>query len=243
MIYIVFSDVHSNLEALQAFVELTRSIKHDKKVFLGDAVGYGADPNACVDWIRENADIILAGNHDYAVVGKTDFSYFNSYAYQACLWTRQELTEENKRFLSSLPVVKEEGGIFWAHSSPCDPEKWYYVSSLQAGIENFVYFRTPVCFIGHSHVHRIFERDPKGNVGDYRQMFTGKLEPDCRYIINAGSIGQPRDGNPDPAFVVYNSETLALELIRFKYDRAEAQRKILMNGLPGILAERLSYGR
>ena len=242
MIYVIFSDVHSNIEALQAFAELARTIRHDKKVFLGDAVGYGADPNACVEWIRANADIALAGNHDYAVVEKTDIAHLNPYAYQACLWTRKQLTGANKHFLGSLPVTKEEDGISWAHSSPHEPEKWHYVSSLPAGIENFEYFRTPVCFVGHSHVHRIFKRDSTGNVEDY-PMFTGELEPDCRYIINAGSIGQPRDGNPDPAFVIYNSQTLTLEPRRFKYDRAAAQHKILKNGLPEILAERLSYGR
>ena len=241
MIYIVFSDVHSNLEALHAFIEKIQSITHDKKVFLGDAVGYGADPNACVDWIRENADIILAGNHDYAVVGKTDFTYFNSHAYAACIWTRQELTEENKLFLSSLPVIKEEDGISWAHASPFEPGKWHYVSSLQAGTENFKYFNTPVCFIGHSHVHRVFEEDPTGKVEDC--LLAEELKPDCRYIVNAGSIGQPRDGNPDPAFAIYNSETRALKLCRFKYNCAATQFKILKNGLPAILAERLSYGR
>lgn len=240
MIYIVFSDVHANLEALKAFAGIVQSIDHDKKVFLGDAVGYGADPNPCVEWIRGNADIILAGNHDYAAVNKTDIRQLNPHAYQSCLWTQKQLSPGNKEFLGSLPIMMEEGGICWVHSSPYEPENWHYVTSFWVGAESFKHFNTSVCFVGHSHIGGIYECDNE-NVDDVTQI-SGKLAPDRRYIINAGSIGQPRDGNPDPYFVVYDSDAMAFEYRRFKYDLSETQRKILQNGLPPIHAERLAYG-
>lgn len=243
MIYIIFSDLHSNLESLQAFDDATSNIKHDKKVFLGDAVGYGADPNVCVEWLRENVDIILAGNHDYAVVGKTSLSYFNSYARHVCLWTQQTLSEDNKRFLGSLSIAKEEDGIFWAHSSPFEPDEWRYVNSIPLARKNFEYFSASVCFIGHSHLPWVFEQDADGNVETYPQMFTGRLKAGCRYIVNVGSLGQPRDGNPDPVFVIYDSETQSLAHRRFKYNSTETRSKILNNGFSTYLAERLIQGK
>lgn len=243
MIYIIFSDLHSNLESLQAFAEDIRTIKHDKKVFLGDAVGYGADPNACVEWLRENVDIILAGNHDYAVVGKTSLGYFNSHARHVCLWTQQALTKDNKRFLGSLSIAKEEDGIFWAHSSPYEPAEWDYVNSISLARKNFEYFKAPACFIGHSHLPWVFKLDADENVESHSQTFAGRLENYCRYIINVGSLGQPRDGSPDPVYMVYDSETQLLEHRRFKYDSTATRSKIINNGFPAYLAERLIQGR
>lgn len=242
MIYLIYSDVHSNLEALQAFSYITDSIVHDKKVCLGDLVGYGADPNPCVNFIRENTDLILGGNHDYAVVEKTDTSYFNPYAYQACLWTKQALSKKNLKFLKSLPAIIEEDEICWAHSSPYEPEQWHYILSLADGQENFDHFESPVCFVGHSHVPLILERDPQGQIEMYRKPFY-EFQPDHKYIVNVGSLGQPRDGNPDPGFVIYDSESKTVAFRRFTYDLESAQKKILDAELPPYLAERLSDGR
>lgn len=242
MRYLIFSDLHSNLESLQAFSQITATLDHDKKVFLGDLVGYCADPNACVEWVRENADIILGGNHDFAVVGKTEISTFNPHAYNACLWTRQELSEENKDFLVSLPCEMEEDGIYWVHSSPFEPDQWHYVSSRKDGKINFDHFSARLCFLGHSHRPVIIEMGPDGVIKDY---FTSswELQPECRYIINVGSLGQPRDGNPKPAFVIYDSDAATLEFRRYEYDFKSTQKKILANGLPFPLADRLSIGR
>lgn len=242
MIYIVFSDLHANLEALKVFAEVAQSVKHDKKVFLGDAVGYGADPNACVEWIRDNVDIALAGNHDFAAVGKVDLSQFNPQAYQSCRWTQKGLSPANKEFLSSLPIMKEEGGICWVHSSPYEPENWHYASSPWVRSESFKHFISPVCFVGHSHIPMICEED-KEDDGAVKIILSGKLEADRRYMINVGSLGQPRDGNPDPPFVIYDSESRTFEYRRFKYDFSATQYKILKNGLPSIHADRLLYGK
>ncbi|MBI5426816.1 MAG: metallophosphoesterase family protein [Nitrospinae bacterium] len=241
MIYIVFSDVHGNLESLETFVQISGSIVHDKKVCLGDIVGYGADPNPCVEWVKENVDIVLGGNHDYAAVEKTDVSYFNPHAYQACLWTRRELTRDNIKYLRSLSAAREEDGVFWVHSSPFEPERWHYVTSLYDGMENFAHFNAPICFLGHSHRPLILEQDVEGQVDAYPPSAL-RLNAERRYIVNVGSLGQPRDGNPDPAFAIFDSDLQTLEFRRYKYDLQTAQKKILEKGLPPFLAERLSYG-
>lgn len=240
MIFLVFSDLHSNLEALEAFQEILDSIKHDVKVCLGDTVGYGADPNLCVKWVRENADIVLAGNHDYAAVEKTNIAYFNSYAREACLWTRANLTPEIRAYLCSLPVEKKERGIRWVHSSPFEPDKWHYVTSV-LDEHQFEHFDETVCFLGHTHTPMILELSAKGTVNEYYESRM-KLKPGFRYIVNVGSLGQPRDGNPNPSFIVYDTDSGAVECHRFPYDIDTAQQKILHQGLPSFLAERLSSG-
>lgn len=242
MRYLIFSDLHSNLESLNRFSKIIETLDHDKKVFLGDLVGYGADPNACVEWVREKADIVLGGNHDYAAVGRTDITYFNSYAYQACLWTRQKLTQENKDFLRSLPCEIVEDDIHWVHSSPYEPEQWHYVVSSADGKINFDHFSTQLCFLGHSHRPVILEQGQDGEITECATPTTWELKPDCRTIINVGSLGQPRDGNPKPAFVIYDSTAGTIEYQRFEYDFITTQKKILANGLPPYLADRLSVG-
>ena len=242
MKYIIFSDVHSNLEAIEAFSLEIESIDHDKKICLGDIVGYNADPNFAVEWVRDEADLILAGNHDYAVLNKTDNSNFNPAAYQACTWTRSILENKNKEFLDTLPVEKEEYGIYWVHSSPFEPTKWHYVSTENSAEKNFNYFNQTLCFLGHSHIPSIFEKN-KNNEICRRAPSNIELDPASRYIINVGSIGQPRDGNSDPVFVFYDSTSHKVEFSRFYYDSSSTQVKIKASGLPDQLADRLNEGR
>ncbi len=242
MRYIIFSDLHSNLEALNQFEKEIETIAHDKLVCLGDIVGYGADPNPCVEWVMENVDLTMAGNHDLGAVEKTDITYFNSYAFESCLWTRKKLTEKNKAFLCSLPLDHEEGEVYWVHASPYEPEAWHYVTSKTGGTRNFKNFEAPLCFVGHSHKPIILEQTAEGEVNDYVSEFWD-IEPENRYIFNDGSLGQPRDGNPDPAFMIYDSEEKTVEVRRFEYDLNSAQDKIRSNGLPPYLAERLAEGR
>ena len=164
MKFIIFPDVHSNFESLQSFCHVTESILHDKKVCLGDIVVYNPVPNPVVKWIRDKADFALAGNHDYSVLNKTDVSYLNPAAYQASLWTRRNLTNSNKDFLNTLPIEKEEDGIYWVHSSPFEPKKWHYVSTKKSAEKNFNYFDQAICFVGHSHLPGIFERNKNNRV-------------------------------------------------------------------------------
>lgn len=246
MVYLIFSDLHSNLESLERFIEISETIPHDQKVCLGDIVGYNTDPNECVDWVREHVDVVLAGNHDYGAIGKTDIAYFNSYALQACLWTREALTEHNTEYLGSLPVKREQNGILWVHSSPFEPYAWHYVNNQYDGEENFPHFDAQWCFLGHSHKPVILEKPPGGPVaavyGGPVYHWEYELKPDCRYIINVGSLGQPRDGIPAPCFVVFDSDKGAVEFRRFDYDFHSTQEKIRAQKLPSFLAERLSAG-
>ncbi|MDP6477362.1 MAG: metallophosphoesterase family protein [Nitrospinaceae bacterium] len=242
MKYIIFSDIHSNLEAIEAFDRAVQFIEHDKKVCLGDIVGYNADPNFAVDWVRKEVDLALAGNHDCAVLKKTDTTYFNSAAKRACTWTQEVLTEINKKFLDTLPIQKTEDNIFWVHSSPFEPAKWHYVSTEANAVENFDYFSQDICFLGHSHLPRIFEKNEKGEVLSHEASRL-ELESKSRYIINVGSLGQPRDGNSDLAFVCYDSVGQVAEFYRFPYDFPVTQEKIRTCGLPSYLADRLSDGQ
>ncbi len=246
MVHLIFSDLHSNLESLNQFIAISKTIPHDQKVCLGDIVGYNADPNECVDWVRDNVDVVLAGNHDYAVVGKTDTSYFNPYAYEACMWTREALTEDHIEYLGSLPTQREQNGILWVHSSPFQPNEWHYVNNRYDGEENFPHFEAQWCFLGHSHKPVVLEQHPGGAVeavyGGAVHHWDYTLKPDCRYIINVGSLGQPRDGIPDPCFVVFDSDKGSVEFRRFQYDLKITQEKIRANNLPSFLAERLSAG-
>ena len=241
MKFIIFSDIHSNLESLQSFCRVTESVLHDKKVCLGDIVGYNADPNPVVEWVRDKTDFALAGNHDYSVLNKTDPNYLNPAAYQASLWTRRNLTNSNKDFLNTLPIEKEEDGIYWVHSSPFEPKKWHYVSTKKSAEKNFNYFDQAICFVGHSHLPVIFEKNKNNKVYSH-DTTKEELDPESRYIINVGSLGQPRDGNPDPVFVFYDSVSHIVKFFRFSYDLFSTQQKIIACGLPYILADRLRKG-
>ena len=241
MKFIIFSDIHSNLEALKSFCRTTESVLHDKKVCLGDIVGYNADPNPVVEWVRDKTDFALAGNHDYSVLNKTDPNYLNPAAYQASLWTRRNLTNSNKDFLNTLPIEKEEDGIYWVHSSPFEPKKWHYVSTKKSAEKNFNYFDQAICFVGHSHLPGIFEKNKNNKVYSH-DTTKEELDPESRYIINVGSLGQPRDGNPDPVFVFYDSVSHIVKFFRFSYDLFSTQQKIIACGLPYILADRLRKG-
>ena len=239
MRYIVFSDLHGNLEALNKFEKEVSSIKFDRLVCLGDIVGYGADPNLCVDWVRENADFTLAGNHDLAVVKKTDIAYFNAYAIEACKWTQKILTAENRAFLESLPMDMKENDAYWVHASPYQPARWHYIVSKKDAEKHFWSFEAPVCFVGHSHKPIILEQKPEGEINDYVADLWD-IEPGNRYIFNDGSLGQPRDGNTKPMYIIYDSDERTVEFKRFNYDFSQTQNKIIENGLPAYLADRLS---
>ena len=242
MRYIVFSDLHSNLEALKQFEKEISSIPYDRLVCLGDIIGYGADPNLCVDWVRKNVDFTLAGNHDLAVIEKTDISYFNAYAIEACKWTQKILTAKNRTFLESLPMDREENGVYWVHASPYQPARWHYIASKKDAEKHFWSFDAPVCFVGHSHKPIILEQKPEGEINDYVADLWD-IEPENRYIFNDGSLGQPRDGNPKPMYILYDSDERTVEFKRFDYDISQTQNKIIDNGLPTYLADRLSRGK
>jgi predicted phosphodiesterase len=238
MRYAVISDVHANKEALDAVLDKIDRESVDAILFLGDSVGYGPDPNECVEILKDRADIILAGNHDWAVVGMTDTRYFNPYARAAVEWTEVVLNDENRRFISSLPLTEKVGDILLVHATPAEPERWHYLLSPSDAILNFRYFKEKICFIGHSHAPYIMELSPEGKIIVHDRC--ADIKKASRYIINVGSVGQPRDGNPEAAFAVLRNNYI--EIKRASYDIVSTQKKMYDAGLPVFLIERLSSG-
>ncbi len=239
--YAVISDVHANLEALHAVLAKIEKDNVDRILFLGDSVGYGPDPNECTEEPKDRAAIFIAGNHDWAAVGKNDSTSFNIHAKIAIDWTGEVLTAENREYIAGLPLTAEleEDDIFLVHGSPYEPQKWHYLYSEYDVVDNFSYFKEKICFVGHSHVPFIAEYSGRGPVSFHDNIT--KIKTDCRYIVNTGSIGQPRDGNPDAAYVILRDGRI--EIKRTSYDIVLTQNKMKKAGLPSYLAERLSRGR
>ncbi|MBI3193356.1 MAG: metallophosphoesterase family protein [Ignavibacteriae bacterium] len=229
----IISDIHSNLEALNTAFSVIAVKNVDEIICLGDVVGYGPNPNECVEVVLKHTQHIILGNHDEAAVNLATAEYFNPYARIAAEWTNKELTQKNKELLRKLPYTIERHGLLFVHASPFQPELWYYIVSFSDAQKNFRYFTQPVCFVGHSHVPIIFSDD----------LWTPDVQRGGKYIINVGSIGQPRDHDPRLSFGVFDTETWQYENVRLEYDMKETARKIRIAGLPTILADRLFDGK
>ena len=244
MRYLVLSDLHANWEALQATLSATAG-QYDEALCCGDLVGYGADPNPVVEWVRANCPIVVRGNHDKACTGLEDLEWFNPVARAAATWTLARLTSENADYIRKLPEGPLiHGGVEFFHGSPFDEDE-YLLTAPEAG-EAFGYLSARVAFFGHTHVQGGFiwnqarvETIPAVNGA----RDTMAIDPVCAYLLNPGSVGQPRDGDPRAACAVYDSEQPAVTYFRAPYDIESAQRKIREVGLPPILADRLSVGR
>ncbi len=232
----VISDVHSNIEALSAVFSALEQTGIERVICLGDIVGYGADPNDCLHLIKEKCDVVIRGNHDSAVSGSEEYSSFNPEAEEAIYWTRNRISEEWKSYLESLPMIFEENGIVYVHSSPHKPERWSYIVSREDALFEFRYFKGSAAFIGHSHLSGIFCHD--GDRFDDEVI----LNEEKRYIINVGSVGQPRDGNSNAAYAVYDDTMKLVSINRVAYDVESAAEKIKDAGLPGFLSSRLTAG-
>ncbi|MBI5676726.1 MAG: metallophosphoesterase family protein [Nitrospirae bacterium] len=241
MRYAVIADVHGNLEALEAVLKKLEEESFDALLFLGDSVGYGPNPNECIEILKKKAQVLLAGNHDLAAAGLTDTEFFNPHARTAIEWTQAVLKDENKKFLASLPIVKQmiDDDLCLVHSTPKEPEKWHYLISNWDAYKNFPFFSEKICLIGHSHVPAIIEAPPEGKINTFN--IRAEITENYRYIINAGSVGQPRDGNPDAAYVLLTEDSA--EIKRVSYDILLTQEKMRHAGLPDHLIERLAHGR
>lgn len=240
MPYAVISDVHANLEALQAVLRDIEKRKVKNILFLGDAVGYGPDPNKCVSLLAGVSKVLLAGNHDWAAIGLTDVEYFNPYAKAAVLWTSKVLTGKSRKAIEGFSLVKvmRRQGLFLVHASPMAPEEWHYILTLQDAERNFTFFTERVCLLGHSHWPFIVERLHTGELLTHREEVV--LNKESRYIVNVGSVGQPRDKDPRACYALM--ERGKIRLIRVEYPVRETQRKMKKAGLPEPLIERLSIG-
>lgn len=242
MKHAIISDIHGNLEALESVLSEIARRKVDSVLCLGDVVGYGPNPNECVALIMEKAEVILAGNHDYAPLGKIDLSYFNPWARSAIEWTRAKLNESSIEFLLDLPLKIEIDGFTIVHSTPFRPADWNYIITIGDAVKNFPEFRSRVCFIGHSHVPMIVSLSEEEDCRVVKENPL-KIKTGVRYIINVGSVGQPRDLNPLASFGIYDVRKNEYELCRVEYDVAKTQQKIKETSLPDFLAERLELGQ
>ncbi len=241
MIYAIISDIHANLEALEATRAEIRKISPARVLCIGDLVGYGASPVECIDGTKEIAALTVAGNHDFGVAGLTDIRYFNSYARRAVIWTAGALDQEHLAYLGSLPLTHVERDLFRiVHATPSDPARWNYIFTREQALAEFGAFPERICFIGHSHQAGIFEMLEDGTVGSAGDHI--KIRKGRRYMINVGSVGQPRDGDPRACLCIYDEDKAEVAMTRIPYDVESAQKRIIEVGLPSILAHRLSYG-
>jgi diadenosine tetraphosphatase ApaH/serine/threonine PP2A family protein phosphatase len=235
----IFSDVHGNLEALQVVLGKIAELQVDRIICLGDVVGYGADPNACVDVVQDVADVVLAGNHDWASVGLLDTSYFNPIPLIAIQWTADVLGSKQAAFLHNCPLFLDEDQVRYVHASPQEPELWHYLFDLEDGRDAIRQTDYPLCFVGHSHRAFICSESGRDDI-----VVEGDIQFNMdRYLVNVGSVGQPRDGDPRTSFAVWDQESGNLHLYRVSYDVLTAQKKMREAGLPEFLAERLAIGR
>ncbi len=243
MRYAIIADIHANLTAFRAVLDdIERRGGVEEVWCLGDVVGYGPDPHQCIKLLRQYKHTCIAGNHDWAAIGKVDTSEFNPDAAAACRWTAQQLTMEDIEYLESLPLVIEKGDFTLVHGSPREPV-WEYLLSVSRARENFAYFQSQFCLVGHSHVPLVFKYDETGACF-FNQFSTnvGLVLGKSRLIINPGGVGQPRDGDPRASYAIYDSDTRMIRLYRIPYDISATQVRMVKHNLPMRLVARLSQG-
>jgi predicted phosphodiesterase len=244
MRYAILGDIHSNLVAFQAVLDDIKSKGGFDEIWcLGDIVGYGPEPHACIELLRGYNHICVAGNHDWAAIGRIDISDFNPDAAQACQWTAKQLSGEDVNYLQKLPDKLIRGDFTLVHGSPRQPV-WEYLLSADDACDNFSYFDTRFCLVGHSHMPLIFLQDEDGNCFGAKFPDEIKLSPEShRLIVNPGGVGQPRDGDPRASYAIYDSDAQVMYHYRVNYDINTTQREMVKHKLPASLIYRLNYGR
>lgn len=269
MKYAVLSDIHANSDAFAAVLQRCAGLGVDKYLFLGDLVGYNADPVRCVAMAREVGFLAsVRGNHDeFTISGNTELAGFNANATLAIQWTRQQLSEDDLDYLDAMPLKAVVPGtaISLVHATLDSPDTWGYVFDSHHAVGNFTYQRTQICFCGHSHVPVAFDKAPFAvgrrlvePIAEWENNFyypeadenfslsdelPVKLEKGHKYLFNIGSIGQPRNNDPRASFAVYDDEAQTVSRYRVPYNIAAAQEKILAAGLPERLAWRIGVGK
>jgi len=241
MRYAVISDIHANLTALKAVLKDIEKRLVDEIICVGDIVGYGARPVECTKLVKTRCRKCVAGNHDWAVLGKTDFSNFNKNARDAISWTIEKLDISEKKYLSELTLKEDFGEFVVVHSTPDRPEKWNYLKHKDQTPLIFSSFKHRICFIGHTHVPMIWIEDSTRRKPEFGKKIS--LQNENRYIINVGSVGQPRDKDPRACFVVYDDSHRNVVFHRVEYDVEKASQNILNEGLPENFASRLHVGK
>jgi diadenosine tetraphosphatase ApaH/serine/threonine PP2A family protein phosphatase len=248
----VLADIHANWEALNAVWEDLRREAPEAVYCLGDVVGYGADPQACWEWVQAHCPVRLRGNHEEAVLRPEREAEMNPAAAAAIRWTRDQLTAPALADIDAWPLVESGADARLVHGSPLEPLAFHYISSRWDAENAFQHFSEHACFFGHTHISGVVEEIVPGALRVHPVMGapsqdpvqgTLALEADKRYLVNVGSVGQPRDRDPRAKWLLVSGAPLVLEFRAVPYDVAVAQKKILAAGLPKILAERLSFGQ
>ncbi|MGE4358181.1 MAG: metallophosphoesterase [Candidatus Omnitrophota bacterium] len=242
MRYAILGDIHSNLEALSEVLGELRRESIDEYYSIGDIVGYYANPKECIEIIRRVCKNSVAGNHDWACVDKLSLDWFNDLAKEAIIWTANLLDKDEKDFLFHRELVYQKEDFTLVHGTLFKPEKFYYLNNLSYAWMCFQNLKTKILFLGHTHIPFFCFMDSGGKV---LYSFENKifLKDGFRYIVNVGSVGQPRDGDRRASFCIYDTEENYVELRRVEYDFRKTQGKILNNSLPEELALRLAWGR
>lgn len=242
----IFSDIHGNLEALEAFIQDAADQHVDDYICLGDVVGYGACPGQCLERLKSLPRLsLLLGNHDAAAIWQASPYQMNASASKAILWTMDQISQSQAHCLASLATTIQTHDMLFCHANPYRPEGWRYVTTWFSAMRSFLASKRQVTFVGHTHRPKVIRHS-----GGFRIQFddpppdrTVALEAECRYIIDCGSVGQPRDGNPDASYVILDTEAKRVEFLRIPYDIDGAARRIEAAGLPSYLADRLFQGR
>lgn len=238
---LILSDIHANWVALEAV--LADAPEFDELWCLGDLVGYGPNPNECVERVQDFACLCLAGNHDWATLGRLDLETFNSDARNANTWTQAKITPAVREYLSQLPTHEERKGIYIAHASPREPV-WEYILDANLAYVNFTYFDESICLVGHTHIPAIYVLDEKERSCRSLVPPEGSLKlGEQRMIINPGSVGQPRDGDPRAAYAMLDLDHMVFEFRRVSYAIEITQERMRARELPRRLIDRLVVGR
>lgn len=240
MKFAILGDIHANLDALEAVLADAAAQGATHHVCIGDIVGYNANPTECLARIRALDCPVVKGNHDEESSASTEIVGLNPLALSALLWTRDQLSSEDKKWLRELRLVRQVKDFTVVHATLDTPGSWSYVLNKFDAMSSFSYQFTQLCFFGHTHVPRIYVKGLSVTV-ENETFIT--LEKGRKYFINVGSVGQPRDGDWRASYAIYDAEAGTVALRRVEYDLASAQRKILDAGLPPQLAERLAYGK
>ncbi|MFH1692642.1 MAG: metallophosphoesterase family protein [Candidatus Omnitrophota bacterium] len=241
MRYGIFADVHSNIAAFEAVHTALQKVDIDQYVFVGDIVGYGASPHECIALLRKMNALSVVGNHDLAVIDFFNINRFNDFAKESIRWTKKNLSNLEKMFLSGVNLIEEGDSFHLAHGSLYHPENFEYMTNKSEAMKTFCVMKRQICFVAHSHIPGIFiesEEDVQYKVSSLLLIERGR-----RYVVNVGSVGQPRDGDANACYCVYDDQACTIEIKRVSYDVAKAQKDILNAGLPQDFADRLAIGR
>lgn len=242
MRYAIIADIHSNLTAFNAVLDDMEQRGGVNEIWcLGDIVGYGPDPHECIERLRQYTHVCVAGNHDWAAIGKISTADFNPDAALACQWTARQLSQKDVKYLKKLPLVIDKDIFKLVHGSPREPI-WEYIMSTGIARENFTFFQSPYCLVGHTHVPLVFKEEDGACTFSRLAANIGLALGESRLIINPGGVGQPRDGDHRASYALYDSDTKMLRLYRITYDIAAVQDRMMKKGLPVRLAVRLQHG-